>query len=146
MNIKKINRLIVDSFSKNETVKICKDDDKVYIVLNKVCVFIIQDTDFIFDISKFEDSLLAEAQLVSIKSLIGSSREEALKTTFMRSYTKASVAVLFETSYHKIHVDKKYLSYFREDSVFRLTDSKKALIVYDNNDCIGLILGVNIPE
>lgn len=136
MNLKKINNEVVRLYhSKSETVIVQRVDDKVY-VTDKYVAFILNDSDFIFDTNKFKTA--------DIKSIVENDLRLPLEDVHIDKIVledKKQYAILKNENIEAM-INNKYLSYFNDNCVLKVIDEKHPVIVYENDEVVGIILPI----
>lgn len=136
MNLKKINNEIVRlHHSESETVIVQRVDDTVY-VTDKYVAFVLNDSDFIFDINKFKSA--------DIKSIVENDLHLPLEDARIDKIIledKKQYAILKNETI-EVMINNKYLSYFDENCTLKVIDEKHPVIVFEHDEVVGIILPI----
>lgn len=134
MKLGKIDDKIIKS--KNDKIYMQKDENKIY-VTDGIVVFIIKEKDFIFDINKFKHP--------DIKSIIYNDIELSLEdATVDKVYldTDKKQYAILKGEEHEVTINNKCLSYFNTDCTFKIQEELKPVIVYENDEVVGVIMPI----
>ncbi len=147
MDLKKVNKLIIDSFmSKDCKLAVGRTDELVGITTDGFCLFIIDRKDFIFDYDKLENikafNFMNVVKLECETELVELTGDVKVLTELKRKIVK----VANENKY--TFVNEKYLKYFSKNCKYRIDETKtlSPLYVFDEGNLVGVIMAYNLEK
>lgn len=150
MNLKKINKHIIDGLMGKEShkVNVGKTDDVVGITTDGFVLFIIKHEDFIFNYARLEKVKPFDVKHVfRYKEQTTSAKLTGdIKVINVKKNTKC---VKLASENKTTWINEKFLTYFDKDCKFRLDEDVKDIppvYVFKGDDMVGLIMAVRVNE
>lgn len=136
MKLKKINKEFMDLYYKKKLIAMEFDEEsgKIYLT-DSYKLFVIKFEDFIFRFDLFRE--------VSLKHFLDDSNYvDGVITNGLYTSNKVDLRIInSKDGLINIKVNNKYLEFFDNPEI-KVKDEKSPVLIYENGECVGLILPV----
>lgn len=145
MNMKKINKFILDEFGKSDgtTLQVGEYEDKIF-VSNGFVGFLIDKDKFIFDTDKITTRMkMREAHIKGIFEDIN--HVDAPVSGEIKLVGKSEmIGISAEDQKTTAYVNRKYLNFFDKAHTYKINGKANPIIVYEEDKAIAVIVPVRV--
>lgn len=141
MNLKKINKVILDEIMKTDCqVKVGRFNEQVGVTVNGHYMVLMNDKDFPFNFEKIKVNDL------NIKQFLNFDFKEAYLSSNIKIIEGKKECVEIKNDSHKVYINRKYLEFFDKTCTFKIDGATRPVYVYEDDVMVGLILPIRLKE